>query len=160
MSSLQRGLSGPLAQSSVCPPPYNFSHYFVIFRIFIAIFLLNLVLPISFFFCMFVECKWHSCLFCSQLGVQCQTHIGIFFEWIDAHTRTQFWLKMPQILNSCSKFQLNLNHRKFGYTFQFCFFFLFQSSLINSDIIFVKLHAPWEVLGRYAEQMNVRMPFR
>ncbi|XP_048659191.1 anoctamin-4 isoform X1 [Marmota marmota marmota] len=35
-----------------------------------------------------------------------------------------------------------------------------QSSLINSDIIFVKLHAPWEVLGRYAEQMNVRMPFR
>uniref|UniRef100_A0A8D1YDJ3 Anoctamin n=1 Tax=Sus scrofa TaxID=9823 RepID=A0A8D1YDJ3_PIG len=35
-----------------------------------------------------------------------------------------------------------------------------ESSLINSDIIFVKLHAPWEVLGRYAEQMNVRMPFR
>ncbi|XP_044797380.1 anoctamin-4 isoform X8 [Bubalus bubalis] len=34
-----------------------------------------------------------------------------------------------------------------------------ESSLINSDIIFVKLHAPWEVLGRYAEQMNVRMPF-
>ncbi|XP_070456831.1 anoctamin-4 isoform X9 [Equus przewalskii] len=35
-----------------------------------------------------------------------------------------------------------------------------ESSIINSDIIFVKLHAPWEVLGRYAEQMNVRMPFR
>ncbi|XP_060051621.1 anoctamin-4 isoform X2 [Erinaceus europaeus] len=35
-----------------------------------------------------------------------------------------------------------------------------ESSVINSDIIFVKLHAPWEVLGRYAEQMNVRMPFR
>uniref|UniRef100_A0A8C8VQY5 Anoctamin n=1 Tax=Pelusios castaneus TaxID=367368 RepID=A0A8C8VQY5_9SAUR len=35
-----------------------------------------------------------------------------------------------------------------------------ESSLINSDIIFVKLHAPWEVLGRYAEVMNVRMPFR
>nr|XP_058937920.1 anoctamin-4 isoform X5 [Kogia breviceps] len=34
-----------------------------------------------------------------------------------------------------------------------------ESSLVNSDIIFVKLHAPWEVLGRYAEQMNVRMPF-
>ncbi|KAJ7329954.1 hypothetical protein JRQ81_016128 [Phrynocephalus forsythii] len=35
-----------------------------------------------------------------------------------------------------------------------------ESSLSNSDIIFVKLHAPWEVLGKYAEQMNVRMPFR
>ncbi|XP_029455582.1 anoctamin-4 [Rhinatrema bivittatum] len=35
-----------------------------------------------------------------------------------------------------------------------------ESSVTNSDIIFVKLHAPWEVLGRYAELMNVRMPFR
>ncbi|KYO17528.1 hypothetical protein Y1Q_0020122 [Alligator mississippiensis] len=35
-----------------------------------------------------------------------------------------------------------------------------ESSLTNSDIIFVKLHAPWEVLGKYAEVMNVRMPFR
>uniref|UniRef100_A0A803TN85 Anoctamin n=1 Tax=Anolis carolinensis TaxID=28377 RepID=A0A803TN85_ANOCA len=34
------------------------------------------------------------------------------------------------------------------------------SSLSNSDIIFVKLHAPWEVLGKHAELMNVRMPFR
>lgn len=41
-----------------------------------------------------------------------------------------------------------------------CFLFLLQSSLTNSDIIFVKLHAPWEVLGKYAELMNVRMPFR
>ncbi|XP_062837046.1 anoctamin-4 isoform X2 [Anolis carolinensis] len=35
-----------------------------------------------------------------------------------------------------------------------------ESSLSNSDIIFVKLHAPWEVLGKHAELMNVRMPFR
>ncbi|XP_070802925.1 anoctamin-4 [Pituophis catenifer annectens] len=35
-----------------------------------------------------------------------------------------------------------------------------ESSLSNSDIIFVKLHAPWEVLGKFAELMNVRMPFR
>ncbi|XP_044133326.1 anoctamin-4 [Bufo gargarizans] len=35
-----------------------------------------------------------------------------------------------------------------------------ESSITNSDIMFVKLHAPWEVLGRYAELMNVRMPFR
>uniref|UniRef100_A0A803SR10 Anoctamin n=1 Tax=Anolis carolinensis TaxID=28377 RepID=A0A803SR10_ANOCA len=39
-------------------------------------------------------------------------------------------------------------------------YFLLQSSLSNSDIIFVKLHAPWEVLGKHAELMNVRMPFR
>ncbi|XP_073401128.1 anoctamin-4 isoform X3 [Dendrobates tinctorius] len=35
-----------------------------------------------------------------------------------------------------------------------------ESSITNSDTMFVKLHAPWEVLGRYAELMNVRMPFR
>ncbi|XP_063783900.1 anoctamin-4 isoform X2 [Pseudophryne corroboree] len=35
-----------------------------------------------------------------------------------------------------------------------------ELSITNSDIMFVKLHAPWEVLGRYAELMNVRMPFR
>ncbi|XP_077328399.1 anoctamin-4 isoform X2 [Lithobates pipiens] len=35
-----------------------------------------------------------------------------------------------------------------------------ESSITNSDIMFVKVHAPWEVLGRYAELMNVRMPFR
>ncbi|XP_026548490.1 anoctamin-4 [Notechis scutatus] len=35
-----------------------------------------------------------------------------------------------------------------------------ESSLSNSDIIFVKFHAPWEVLGKFAELMNVRMPFR
>ncbi|XP_058842183.1 anoctamin-4-like isoform X3 [Acipenser ruthenus] len=35
-----------------------------------------------------------------------------------------------------------------------------ESSITNSDIIFLKLHAPWEVLCRYAELMNIRMPFR
>ncbi|KAM9313105.1 anoctamin-4 [Gastrophryne carolinensis] len=35
-----------------------------------------------------------------------------------------------------------------------------ELSITNGDIMFVKLHAPWEVLGRYAELMNVRMPFR
>ncbi|CAB1346058.1 unnamed protein product [Coregonus sp. 'balchen'] len=33
-------------------------------------------------------------------------------------------------------------------------------SVCNSDVIFLKLHAPWEVLCRYAELMNIRMPFR
>lgn len=35
-----------------------------------------------------------------------------------------------------------------------------QASLTNSDVIFLKLHAPWDVLCRYAELMNIRMPFR
>ncbi|XP_062913667.1 anoctamin-4-like isoform X3 [Mobula hypostoma] len=35
-----------------------------------------------------------------------------------------------------------------------------ESSITNDDVIFVKLHAPWEVLCKYAELMNVRMPFR
>nr|XP_023666282.1 anoctamin-4 isoform X3 [Paramormyrops kingsleyae] len=35
-----------------------------------------------------------------------------------------------------------------------------ESSITNNDVIFVKLHATWEVLCRYAELMNIRMPFR
>ncbi|XP_078797816.1 anoctamin-4-like isoform X5 [Oryzias latipes] len=35
-----------------------------------------------------------------------------------------------------------------------------EASLTNSDMIFLKLHAPWDVLCRYAELMNIRMPFR
>lgn len=40
------------------------------------------------------------------------------------------------------------------------FWFPPQASLTNSDVIFLKLHAPWDVLCRYAELMNIRMPFR
>uniref|UniRef100_A0A4W3JJL9 Anoctamin n=1 Tax=Callorhinchus milii TaxID=7868 RepID=A0A4W3JJL9_CALMI len=35
-----------------------------------------------------------------------------------------------------------------------------EPSLTNTDIMFVKLHAPWETLCKYAERMNIRMPFR
>uniref|UniRef100_A0A8C1Z8P0 Anoctamin n=1 Tax=Cyprinus carpio TaxID=7962 RepID=A0A8C1Z8P0_CYPCA len=35
-----------------------------------------------------------------------------------------------------------------------------EPSLTNSDILFVKIHAPWDTLCKYAEQMNIRMPFR
>ncbi|KAG7248026.1 hypothetical protein CRUP_012132, partial [Coryphaenoides rupestris] len=35
-----------------------------------------------------------------------------------------------------------------------------QPSLTNTDIMFVKIHAPWDTLCKYAEQMNIRMPFR
>uniref|UniRef100_A0A6Q2Y4N8 Anoctamin n=1 Tax=Esox lucius TaxID=8010 RepID=A0A6Q2Y4N8_ESOLU len=34
-----------------------------------------------------------------------------------------------------------------------------EPSLTNTDIMFVKIHAPWETLCKYAEQMNIRMPF-
>ncbi|XP_047675490.1 anoctamin-3 isoform X2 [Tachysurus fulvidraco] len=35
-----------------------------------------------------------------------------------------------------------------------------EPSLTNHDIMFVKIHAPWDTLCKYAEQMNIRMPFR
>ncbi|XP_035274695.1 anoctamin-3 isoform X1 [Anguilla anguilla] len=35
-----------------------------------------------------------------------------------------------------------------------------EPSLTNNDIMFVKIHAPWDALCKYAEQMNIRMPFR
>ncbi|CAB1322581.1 unnamed protein product, partial [Coregonus sp. 'balchen'] len=35
-----------------------------------------------------------------------------------------------------------------------------EPSLTNTDILFVKIHAPWDTLCKYAEQMNIRMPFR
>lgn len=41
-----------------------------------------------------------------------------------------------------------------------CVFVSLQASVTNSDLIFLKLHAPWDVLCRYAELMNIRMPFR
>ncbi|XP_068578529.1 anoctamin-3 isoform X4 [Cebidichthys violaceus] len=35
-----------------------------------------------------------------------------------------------------------------------------EPSLTNNDIMYVKVHAPWDTLCKYAEQMNIRMPFR
>ncbi|KAJ8333944.1 hypothetical protein SKAU_G00412630 [Synaphobranchus kaupii] len=35
-----------------------------------------------------------------------------------------------------------------------------EPSLTNNDIMFVKIHTPWDALCKYAEQMNIRMPFR
>ncbi|XP_039647907.1 anoctamin-4-like isoform X3 [Perca fluviatilis] len=35
-----------------------------------------------------------------------------------------------------------------------------EASITNSDVLFLKIHAPWDVLCRYAELMNIRMPFR
>ncbi|XP_036620646.1 anoctamin-3 [Trichosurus vulpecula] len=35
-----------------------------------------------------------------------------------------------------------------------------EQSVTNSDIMFVKIHCPWDTLCKYAERMNIRMPFR
>ncbi|XP_054900189.1 anoctamin-3 isoform X2 [Poeciliopsis prolifica] len=35
-----------------------------------------------------------------------------------------------------------------------------EPSLTNNDIMFVKIHATWDTLCKYAEQMNIRMPFK
>ncbi|XP_029438252.1 anoctamin-3 isoform X1 [Rhinatrema bivittatum] len=34
-----------------------------------------------------------------------------------------------------------------------------EPAITNSDIMFVKVHCPWETLCKYAERMNIRMPF-
>uniref|UniRef100_A0A8C4QQK4 Anoctamin n=1 Tax=Eptatretus burgeri TaxID=7764 RepID=A0A8C4QQK4_EPTBU len=35
-----------------------------------------------------------------------------------------------------------------------------EMSITNNDLTFVKIHATWEMLCKYAEEMNIRMPFR
>ncbi|XP_040184292.1 anoctamin-3 [Rana temporaria] len=34
-----------------------------------------------------------------------------------------------------------------------------ESAFTNNDIMFVKIHCPWDTLCKYAERMNIRMPF-
>ncbi|XP_039198156.1 anoctamin-3 isoform X3 [Crotalus tigris] len=34
-----------------------------------------------------------------------------------------------------------------------------EPAVTNNDIIFVKIHCPWDTLCKYAERMNIRMPF-
>ncbi|CAI5763528.1 anoctamin-3 isoform X1 [Podarcis lilfordi] len=35
-----------------------------------------------------------------------------------------------------------------------------EPAVTNHDIMFVKIHCPWDTLCKYAERMNIRMPFR
>ena len=35
-----------------------------------------------------------------------------------------------------------------------------QPAVANSDIMFIKIHIPWDTLCKYAERLNIRMPFR
>ncbi|XP_041416793.1 anoctamin-3 isoform X2 [Xenopus laevis] len=34
-----------------------------------------------------------------------------------------------------------------------------ETAITNNDIMFVKIHCPWDTLCKYAERMNIRMPF-
>uniref|UniRef100_A0A8C0GNM1 Anoctamin n=1 Tax=Chelonoidis abingdonii TaxID=106734 RepID=A0A8C0GNM1_CHEAB len=35
-----------------------------------------------------------------------------------------------------------------------------EPAITSTDIMFVKIHCPWDTLCKYAERMNIRMPFR
>uniref|UniRef100_A0A674HXV4 Anoctamin n=1 Tax=Terrapene triunguis TaxID=2587831 RepID=A0A674HXV4_9SAUR len=35
-----------------------------------------------------------------------------------------------------------------------------EPAITSNDIMFVKIHCPWDTLCKYAERMNIRMPFR
>nr|KAF6436853.1 anoctamin 3 [Molossus molossus] len=35
-----------------------------------------------------------------------------------------------------------------------------EPAIANADIMFIKIHIPWDTLCKYAERLNIRMPFR
>lgn len=35
-----------------------------------------------------------------------------------------------------------------------------EPAVANPDIMFIKIHIPWDTLCKYAERLNIRMPFR
>ncbi|XP_024911811.1 anoctamin-3-like isoform X2 [Cynoglossus semilaevis] len=78
---------------------------------------------------------------------------GLFFR--DGKKRIDYILvykkSSPQVEKRCT-FEKNL--RAEGLMLEK------EPSLTNSDIMFVKINAPWDTLCKYAEQMNIRMPFR
>ncbi|KAM7003000.1 anoctamin-3 isoform 1-T1 [Tautogolabrus adspersus] len=78
---------------------------------------------------------------------------GLFFR--DGKKRIDYILvykkSSPQVEKRCT-FEKNL--RAEGLMLEK------EPSLTNNDIMFVKIHAPWDTLCKYAEQMNIRMPFR
>uniref|UniRef100_A0A3B4YDZ5 Anoctamin n=1 Tax=Seriola lalandi dorsalis TaxID=1841481 RepID=A0A3B4YDZ5_SERLL len=78
---------------------------------------------------------------------------GLFFR--DGKKRIDYILvykkSSPQVEKRCT-FEKNL--RAEGLMLEK------EPSLTNNDIMFVKVNAPWDTLCKYAEQMNIRMPFR
>ncbi|KAF7224248.1 anoctamin-3 isoform X3 [Nothobranchius furzeri] len=78
---------------------------------------------------------------------------GLFFR--DGKKRIDYILvykkSSPQVEKRCT-FEKNL--RAEGLMLEK------EPSMTNNDIMFVKIHAPWDTLCKYAEQMNIRMPFR
>ncbi|XP_061773248.1 anoctamin-3 [Nerophis ophidion] len=90
---------------------------------------------------------------CSLKGRNPSDEIGLFFR--DGKKRIDYILvykkSSPQVEKRCT-FEKNL--RAEGLMLEK------EPSLTNNDIMFVKIHAPWDTLCKYAEQMNIRMPFR
>uniref|UniRef100_A0A8C0YBR6 Anoctamin n=1 Tax=Cyprinus carpio carpio TaxID=630221 RepID=A0A8C0YBR6_CYPCA len=95
---------------------------------------------------------------CAALGTSClgnnlEKPSGLMFR--DGKKRIDYILvykkSSPQVEKRCT-FERNL--RAEGLMLEK------EPSLTNSDILFVKIHAPWDTLCKYAEQMNIRMPFR
>ncbi|XP_020514632.2 anoctamin-3 isoform X3 [Labrus bergylta] len=88
-----------------------------------------------------------------QQGKNRAVSSGLFFR--DGKKRIDYILvykkSSPQVEKRCT-FEKNL--RAEGLMLEK------EPSLTNNDIMFVKIHAPWDTLCKYAEQMNIRMPFR
>ncbi|XP_078804791.1 anoctamin-3 isoform X2 [Oryzias latipes] len=78
---------------------------------------------------------------------------GLFFR--DGKKRIDYILvykkSSPQVEKRCT-FEKNL--RAEGLMLEK------EHSLTNNDIMLVKVHASWDTLCKYAERMNIRMPFR
>uniref|UniRef100_A0A3Q2GBN4 Anoctamin n=1 Tax=Cyprinodon variegatus TaxID=28743 RepID=A0A3Q2GBN4_CYPVA len=91
--------------------------------------------------------------FISQSGKKQSESSGLFFR--DGKKRIDYILvykkSSPQVEKRCT-FEKNL--RAEGLMLEK------EPSLTNNDIMFVKVHATWDTLCKYAEQMNIRMPFR
>uniref|UniRef100_A0A8C3LA19 Anoctamin n=1 Tax=Chrysolophus pictus TaxID=9089 RepID=A0A8C3LA19_CHRPC len=80
-------------------------------------------------------------------------HTGLFFK--DGKKRIDYILvykKSSLQVEKRSTFEKNL--RAEGLMLER------EPAVTNSDIMFVKIHCPWETLCKYAERMNIRMPFR
>ncbi|XP_077640529.1 anoctamin-3 isoform X6 [Lonchura striata] len=89
----------------------------------------------------------------SSLKSDTMASLGLFFK--DGKKRIDYILvykkSSPQV-EKRSTFEKNL--RAEGLMLER------EPAVTNSDIMFVKIHCPWETLCKYAERMNIRMPFR
>uniref|UniRef100_A0A3P9M3G1 Anoctamin n=1 Tax=Oryzias latipes TaxID=8090 RepID=A0A3P9M3G1_ORYLA len=132
------GLSQSISTScSILPPQAGHKMTHFSFYLFIYLFILNVKIYKSFF----LQEKDPS------------NSSGLFFR--DGKKRIDYILvykkSSPQVEKRCT-FEKNL--RAEGLMLEK------EHSLTNNDIMLVKVHASWDTLCKYAERMNIRMPFR